>query len=216
MNKDIQDYKTWCAANSYDVLPCEREQIAKYRAFMRNRRKAERVSVIMATIADFYRVHVGPDNCCAGIDGTPEFIPRVLRSDIEPTETETGLFGVERGDGNTLPGTTPAVRAQPQPVNTHVINGNGRPLDYVGRLNLDELTDAPVYAPSHAAPPQWFRPVCWPERVPLGDAARHIDVSPSSLHRAACTNKIRRNPDGTFHIKDVELWAATRGQTVTA
>lgn len=214
MNPDIQHYKKWCADNSYDVLPGEREQIIKYRMAMRTRRKPERMNVIMGTIADFYRTHVGPDNCCNGVEGMPEFIPRVIRTEIEPTETETGLFGIERGDGEAVPGTTPTAHREREPVTTHVIRGDGKPIDYVGGLKLDEVPEIPARV--HAMAPAWFRPVYWPDRVPLGDAARHINVNTSSLHRAASNGHVSRNPDGTFHIKDVELWAQTRGQTAAA
>lgn len=215
MNPEIKAYKKWCADHSYDVLPGEREQIIKYRNAIRTRRNQERVTVIMGTIADFYRTHIGADNCCTGIDGMPEFIPRIIRSDIEPTETETGLFGVERGDGHTLAGTTPSARVERVPVEARVIRGDGQPLHDIGCLRLDEVTALPVAVTTTLAP-AWFRPVYWPDRVPLGDAARHINVSPSSLLNAATRGKVLRNPDGTFHIKDVENWSVSRGQTAAA
>ena len=215
MNNDIQAYKQWCADNSYDVLPGDREQIIKYRVFMTARRSTERMSAIMARIADFYRTHVGPDNCCAGIDGMPEFVPRVIRSDIEPTETETGLFGVERGDGECLPGTLPSMRQGREPVKETVMRGDGTPLDQPRQLKIDKQPRA-AHNPECSGAPLWFRTVCWPDRVPLADAARYINADKTALHAAAIRGRVPRNSDGTFHINDVENWARNRGQAATA
>lgn len=216
MNSDIQDYKAWCADNCYDVLPGDREQIIKYRVLVSARRKPERVAIIMSRLADFYRVHVGPDNCCAGIDGIPEFVPRVIRTDIEPTETETGLFGIERGDGECLPGTVPTARQEREPIKEAVLRGDGAPLDQPRQMKLDKQPRIANTSTECDCAPSWFRTVCWPDRVPLADAARYINAGKTALHAAAIRGRVPRNPDGTFHIKDVELWAARRGQAATA